>query len=123
MSDQQWSRAHDALLAERAEGWRIIQHGNEYYTEFQLGGGTWGIKPVDHYLTDLAAIARAQEAWRLKDADFRAYEIEAVGGGVRCECRDWNHGGNLHAARFTATEPTESAARAWATWRALGGGA
>lgn len=124
-----WSRQHDALIAERAEG-RAVYKGNDwtgnpydlYWVHVEPNGSGQCPVPVPHYNTDLAAVARAMEAWRAQDADFRAYEIEAVGGSFRCECRDWKNGENLHAARFMESADNETAARAAALLRALGGG-
>lgn len=118
MSNQQWTRAHDALIAERAEGAKPIKDCKmpERLWKWRWPDGRVDFLPT--YLTDLAASARAQESWRLQDADLRSYMIESGDEGwISCECRDWKQDDI-----FTADDPIESAARAWATWRACGGG-
>lgn len=116
MSEQTWTRAHDALIAERAEGLKV----------FQCEAGAWwvhtetGHRPLDRYNEDLAASARAQEKWVARKGYYRAYEIEVVGSSIRCECRDWDHDSEV-PFRFQCHADTEAAARAWSLWRACGG--
>lgn len=101
-----WTRAHDALIARVAEGLDEYA-GSERY--------------APHYLTNLTATARAQEAWRNQSPATRTYTIEAPSGEnpmfrvnmyANNEPRAWVHG----------DDPAEFAARAWALWRACGGG-
>jgi hypothetical protein len=111
MSNQQWTRAHDSLIAERAEGLKVFRTASEWWVETATGH-----RPLDHYLTDLAAIARAQESWRLQEPEKRWYGVHVHRNGAEC-------------FMFWDAEPgpsedreNERAARAWATWRACGGG-
>lgn len=124
-----WTREHDALIARVAEGWIKAEsysvEGAETvyyaYDDYFLPGGT-GLNDVvflPNYLTDLTAIARAQEAWRLQDPSRRWFETTSrVRQGSEACCRMCQL--NPHE-RWRGYDPIESAARAWATWRACGG--
>jgi hypothetical protein len=77
---------------------------------------------MDHYLTDLTAIARAQEAWRLQDEDKRWYEL--ISAKLMVFSDEIYQAQSImytHMGVFTGVADTESAARAWALWRACGG--
>ena len=112
MSKQQWTRAHDALIAERAEGLKVERIGQEYTYGF-MG------RVIEHYPTDLAAIARAQEAWHQISPNKRSFTVSRVKGVIYAECREFTPNGAKHYQASSTT--TESAARAWATWFAVGG--
>ncbi|NBW10798.1 MAG: hypothetical protein EBR82_22500 [Caulobacteraceae bacterium] len=110
-----WTREYDALIARVAEGWEY----RDGQPDTCNGHGYWvdsvgDMRGISHYLTDLAAIARAQEAWRLQDADNREYTVTVSRHGILCRMFDV-----LTCYGFPAA--TEAAARAWATWRACGG--
>lgn len=120
----EWLREHDALIAERAEGRTVfwLPFGRSEKLEPHWVRKTGGVEmayydPIDHYNTDLAAVARAMEAWRLQEPDYRAWAIESHEGQIDAECRDWEkryrghseNGGIPHAC-------------AAALLRALGGG-
>ena len=109
----EWSRQHDALIAERAEGLKVIWVGSIPFYEDQQ----WGRILVDHYLTDLAASARAQESWRLQEPEFRSYSVEACGGSVFSECKRMVDG-MMWRYRYESVG-IEAPARAWALLRAL----
>ena len=116
-NDKQWLRSHDALIAERAEGLALIQSN---YTYWSSAKERW--QPIPHYLTDLAAIARAQEAWRLQEPKKRRYFMYSPVGPddkFDCECHTDLPGDDLDC--FIGEADIEPAARAWATWRACGG--
>lgn len=108
-----WLRSHDALIAERAEGLRVWQgvYG-EYWVDTETGH-----RPLDRYREDLAAIARAMEAWRGQEPDYRAWAIESHEGQIDAECRDWNRRYWGHSENGDIPH-----ACAAALLRALGGG-
>jgi hypothetical protein len=71
-----WSRRHDAWIAEKCEGIKVAVVGVNYYQMMRLGG--WhGLVAIPHYLTDQAACIRAAEAWRKKDPKHRSWEVDS----------------------------------------------
>lgn len=113
----EWSRQHDALIAERAEGLKVTWVpvtcpdwvGPVYYDDQGRE------KFIDHYLTDLAASARAQEAWRMQEPEKRTISIYFGPSGVKCEMHE------ADKPTHVSHNPKESEARAWATWGACWG--
>lgn len=140
--EQQWTREHDALIARVAERKIVEWHrretrhpgicndiGSEDFCS--KGGplpwqkGDW--TPIASYSTDLAAIARAGEAWRTSDDEadrtIQVYSpVERPGLLFRAECcENYHDGSNYEWRTFKGEGETEVQARAWALWRACGG--
>lgn len=115
-NNQPWLRKYDALIAERAEGLKV----------FQCEAGAWwvhaatGHRPLDHYNEDLAASARAQEAWRLQKPKKRWYSHTSP-SHVELSGNHWSICVEGRDTVGRGGDSTESAARAWALWRACGG--
>lgn len=61
-----WTRAHDAWIAEKCEGRKILGPGVMYHDERGGEAGWHEEIPIPHYLADPAAAIRAAEAWRRK---------------------------------------------------------
>ena len=114
-----WTREHDALIARVAECYDILWVGG---TEpHMLTKDRINLGPAPHYLTDLTAIARAQEAWFQQDVLLRMFRVERfeefIGHKTLFVCAMIG----VNPSEVSATGDTESAARAWATWLACGG--
>ena len=88
---RQWTRAHDAVLAEKCEGITTFvedEHlGLSFYDE--EGDEGWGppMVQVPHYQADISATIRAAEAWR-KQGDGRYWQH-----GVDQDGNDWGEVG------------------------------
>ena len=91
-----WTRAHDAWIAEKCEGW----------SDTPLCG--W-----PHYSTDPAACIRAAEAWAAKDPKRRKWWIKRDGNIHATVDQGWMSDG--------AVMDTAAAALAQALYRATGG--
>lgn len=66
MSQSNWSRSHDAWIAEKCEGW-VVWQGDKgvWYGHPPDQPERW--RAVSSYSTDIAACIRAAEAWKVKD--------------------------------------------------------
>lgn len=86
MSEQTWTRAHDAILAARAEGWGIV-----WFNGVPVGEKAWSLtEPPPHYNTDIAAAMRALEAWRLQEPEKRSYVVMSPDfGGTKFKAICW----------------------------------
>lgn len=84
MENNNWSREHDRLIAERCE--EITEfvddkyQGLSFYDHESDEGFGPGIVPVPEYNTDIAACIRAAEAWRVQKQG-RHYIIYSAAGG------------------------------------------
>lgn len=115
-----WTRAHDAWIAEKCEGITLFAEDEDiglcFYDEDSDEGYGPDLLPVPGYLTDTAAAIRAAEAWRKK----------VQGREVRLEWRenDVIAGlGDKQAGWHQWYEPCDrpAAALAQALYRATGG--
>lgn len=74
-----WTRAHDAWIAEKCEGRKILGPGVMYHDERGGEAGWHEEIPIPYYLTDPAAAIRAAEAWAAKDSEFRTWTLHRAG--------------------------------------------
>ncbi len=137
-SERKWTRAHDALIARVAEGKDVIE------VEWIGGRKDYGFKSssfpgpfrhpsqayshVDMYENRLESIARAGDAWRVKDEEIdRTITINSAIARLEepftAEFREnYEDGQNYEWRTFKGDGDTESEARAWALYFACGGG-
>lgn len=103
MSQTEWTRAHDCLLAERCDNWN------------------WVAGPAPNYSTDLVAVVRAAEAWRKQDEERRTWLLRAqcIAGEDEFVARMDNDVTTAGDHRHAASTP--AAALAWALWKAVQG--
>jgi len=111
-----WTRAHDAWIAEKCEGRKILGPGVMYHDERGGEAGWHEEVPIPHYSTDPAAAIRAAEAWR-KKGEGRTVKIEWDGQDVKAGLGD--RVGGWHQW-FSPSDQCASAL-AWALYRATGG--
>jgi len=108
-----WTRAHDAWIAEHCEGLEVSTEFGAEPHEIRFDG-PW--KPVATYNTDPAACIRAAEAWRTK-GDGRTVKIEWDGPDVKAGLGD--KVGGWH--QWFSPCDRVATALAWALYRATGG--
>jgi hypothetical protein len=82
-----WTRAHDAWIAEHCEGLEVSTEFGAEPHEIRFNG-PW--KPVATYNTDPAACIRAAEAWAAKDAEYRTWSLHRA-GTLLIQCMDDGH--------------------------------
>ena len=106
-SDRVWTRAHDAVLAEKCEGLKVFTIGenSHCYECFHHGNQAVYYYPIPNYATDQSATIRAAEAWRKgKAGRWWAHGVDPMGN-------TWAH--------ITGHHVTGPAALAWALWEAV----
>lgn len=121
MPPSNWTRSHDAWIAEKCEGLRLMDP--EHVEHLERGGeaGWHDRVPLSHYSTDIAAQIRAANAWAAKEGG-RYWKIVSAG-------HNWFKNGNVARAFCFAEAPLDiiagigddEAALAWALYRATGG--
>ncbi len=136
-----WSREHDRVIAEKAEGLETTQSTNglgvvDYTTRMTLPSafGYFGntdpvvvVSSIPDYSTDLAAVFRASEAWRKQDYEDRIWSITSPESG-KYKTVGEEFDKYKWVARFTRTglnvvwhENWPASAIAWSLWSACGG--
>jgi hypothetical protein len=108
-----WTRAHDAWIAEHCEGLEVSTEFGAEPHEIRFYG-PW--KPVAAYSTVPAACIRAAEAWR-KKGEGRTVKIEWEGPDVKAGLGD--RAGGWH--QWFSPSDRCATALAWALYRATGG--
>ena len=111
--DRLWTRAHDALLAEKCEGWTVRQWRGDYVYEFlHHERQRVYFHPLPDY-TDISAIIRAAEAWR-KQKLGRHYETRSA---IADEFGERPENATLfHDLETVASSVYGDSALAWALW-------
>jgi hypothetical protein len=110
-----WTRAHDAWIAEHCEGLEVSTEFGAEPHEIRFNG-PW--KPVAAYNTDPAACIRAAEAWRKKVVG-RSYRVfSAMDHADNCEPETAYFDGPCRSPISSAEGPF---ALAQALYRATGG--
>lgn len=109
--DRVWTRAHDAVIAEKCEGWTRIK-GDANVMRTPLGCGFW----VSSYNTDIQSTIRAAEAWR-KQKPGRHYETRSA---IADEFGERPENATLfHDLETVASSVYADSALAWALWEAV----
>jgi hypothetical protein len=115
-----WTRAHDAWIAEHCEGRKILGPGVMYHDERGGEAGWHDEIPIPNYLTDPAAAIRAAEAWEAK-VEGRGWTIESRQGFKTAKLATVPaHPNNFHIVSSDWHRST-AAALAQALYRATGG--
>lgn len=109
---EQWTRKHDAHIAEKCEGLEVFFFADDNPHEMRDGAP---YRPVSTYNLDIAACIRAAEAWRTKDQVSRWWKVESpmIGNLFSAYAigEQWHEYWGQEA-------DTLSAALAWALYRA-----
>lgn len=128
-SERKWTRAHDALIARVAEKGKAQRERGipERLWKYDFPDGRR--EHLSAYDTNLVAVSRAGESWRTSDDDIdRTIQINSAvdrcGWPFRVEfSENYLVGANYEWRTFKGEGEIEAEARAWALWRACGGGA
>lgn len=126
---RQWTRDHDALIARVAENGKANRERGmpERLWKYEFPDGRR--EYLDIYNANLTSVARAGESWRTSNDDIdRTIQIysavDRAGLPFRAECSENYRVGDKYEWRtFKGEGESEVEARAWALWRACGGGA
>lgn len=110
-----WTRQHDRLIAEVAEGWKDDRKISGYWVDKT---GFRHLFPQS-YETDSASVLRAYEAWRAKDVENRLISVEIFEDcSHTVKLRDY---AKQRGPVGVYTEPLFIDALRWALWQACGG--
>jgi len=85
-----WTRAHDAWIAEHCEGLEVHENINEIDWVCAPRNEWFKWRRVREYNTDPAACIRAAEAWAAKDSEYRSWTL-ARAGTLLGQCMDEGH--------------------------------
>lgn len=75
-----WTREHDAWIAQRCEGLNIDENYNIVYPPGQEPAYMWGGGPeVPSYSTDISSVIQAAEAWKAQRPNNRWWGVRHEG--------------------------------------------